>query len=157
MQRFVIGITLVMVAALAGAAPAEAARDKDDGIVWLLPTFYAGVQIVTSYPLVADPYLHARFKRVAGEGQRQVRMGERVKKPGTHQWGPYHYTKPVKLAVGEKVVFTSEHVLPCEPEIEPVGIVADMRIKMPGQPWSRWETWIADDQRLLDCTEVLPN
>ena len=105
----------------------------------------------------ADPYLHARFKRVSGEGQRQVRMGERVKKPGTHQWGSYHYTKPVKLRVGEKVVFTSEHALPCEPAVEPVGIVADMRVKKPGKPWSRWETWIADDQRLLDCEEVLPS
>jgi hypothetical protein len=155
MKRFAIGLTLTLVAALAGAAPADA--DKDGRIVWLLPTFYAGVQIVTNYPSAADPYMRARFKRVAGEGQRQVRMGERVKKPGTHQWGPYHYTKPVKLAVGEKVVFTSEHALPCEPEIEPIGIVADMRVKMPGKPWSRWETWIAGDQRLLDCEEVLPD
>ena len=154
MPRFAIALTLTLVAALAGAAPADA--EKDDGIVWLLPTYYAGVQIVTSYPTAADPYLHARFKRVSGEGQRQVRMGERWKKPGTHQWGRYHYTKPVKLQVGERVVFTSTHALPCEPKVEPVGIVADMRIKMPGKPWSKWETWIADDQRLLDCEEVLP-
>ena len=155
MKRIALVVLTLVVSALAGAAPADA--DKDDGIVWLLPTFYAGVQIVTNYSSAADPYLRARFKRVAGEGQRQVRMGERVKKPGTHQWGPYHYTKPVKLAVGEKVVFTSEHALPCEPAIEPIGIVADMRVKMPGKPWSRWETWIAGDQRLLDCEEVLPD
>ena len=155
MQRVAICLTLTLVAALAGAAPADA--DKDGRIVWLAFTAYAGVRIDTSYPTAKDPYLHARFKRLAGEGQRQVRMGERVKKPGTHQWGRYHYTKPVKLQVGERVVFTSQHALPCEPAVEPVGIVADMRVRMPGKPWSRWETWISDDQRLLDCEEVLPD
>jgi hypothetical protein len=154
-KRLVSALALILVAALAGTAPAAA--DKDDRIVWLVGTAYAGVRIDTSYPTAKDPYLHARFKRLGGEGQRQVRMGERWKKPGTHQWGRYHYTKPVKLQVGEKVVFTSEHALPCEPAVEPVGIVADMRVKMPGKPWSRWETWISDDQRLLDCEEVLPD
>ena len=125
--------------------------------MWLGGTGYAGVQIVTSYPTAADPYLHARFKRWGGEGQRQVRMGERHKRRGTHQWGRYRYTDPMALQVGEKVVFTTERTLPCEPAVEPLGIVAQMRVKLPGEPWSRWETWISDDQRLLDCTEVLPD
>jgi len=155
MRHLVAAVALVTVAGLAAPAPAEAGKDRP--IVWLGVTWYRSVQIATSYPTKDDPYLHARFKRVAGEGQRQVRMGERTKKPGTHQWGRYHYTEPVKLRVGEKVVFTSEHALPCEPEVEPVGIVADMRVKLPGEPWSKWETWIADDQRLLDCEEVLPD
>jgi hypothetical protein len=153
-KRLALALALALVV-LTVATPAQAG--KDDRIVWLGVTWYRSVQIATSYPTVDDPYLHAKFKRVAGEGQRQVRMGERTKKPGTHQWGRYHYTKPVKLRVGEKVVFTSEHALPCEPAVEPVGIVADMRVKLPGKPWSKWETWIADDQRLLDCEEVLPN
>ena len=63
--------------------------------------------------MAADPYLHARFKRVGGEGQRQVRMGERHKEAGVAPSGPEPYTKPVKLAVGEKVVFTTEASLPC--------------------------------------------
>jgi hypothetical protein len=153
-QRLVIALAVILLTAGTGAAPAAA--DRADRIVWLGGTAYAGVRIDTSYPTVTDPYLHARFKRWGGEGQRQVRMGERWKKPGTHQWGSYHYTKPVKIQVGEKVVFSSEHALPCEPAVEPVGIVADMRVKFPGQPWSEWETWISDDQRLLDCEEVLP-
>jgi hypothetical protein len=80
-------------------------------------------------------------------------MGERHKLPDSHQWEPYAYTKAVKLAVGEKVVFTTEATLPCEPAVEPVGITVDMRVKMPGKAWSRWETWITEDQRLLDCSE----
>jgi hypothetical protein len=152
-----LALALAAAVLLAAGAPSSARPARADRIVWLLPTWYAGVQIVTSYPTVDDPYLHARFKRVGGDGQRQVRMGERHKKPGTHQWGRYHYTDPVKLGVGEKVVFTSKHSLPCEPAVEPVGIVADMRVKLPGKPWSTWETWISDDQRLLDCTEELPD
>jgi len=155
MKRLVAAAAVVLVAGL--AAPSSAVEsDRADRIVWLGSTWYAGVQIATSYPTADDPYLHAKFKRVGGEGQRQVRIGERHKKPGTHQWGHYVYTKPVKLAVGEKVVFTSKAALPCEPAVKPIGIVADMRVKMPGKPWSEWETWISDDQRLLDCTEVLP-
>jgi hypothetical protein len=153
-RRLVVAVALALVAALAGTPPAHAGRA--DGIVWLGGTYYAGVQMVTSYPTADDPYLHARFKRVGGEGQRQVRMGERHKKAHSHQWGRYRYQQPVKLAVGEKVVFTSEASLPCEPAVEPVGIIVDMRVKKPGQPWSTWETWISDDQRLLDCEEVLP-
>ena len=154
MKCVAVVLIFALVVALGGTSPAHAA--EGDRIVWLVPNWYAGVQMATSYPTAADPYLHARFKRVGGEGQRQVRMGERHKKPNSHQWGPYAYTKPVKLAVGEKVVFTTEASLPCEPAVEPVGITVDMRVKMPGKPWSKWETWITDDQRLLDCTEVLP-
>jgi hypothetical protein len=130
-----------------------AAAGRPDRIDWLGVTWDAGVQMADSDPSASDPYLHARFKRVGGTGQRQVRMGERVKVPGTHHWGRYHYTRPVKLAVGEKVVFTTEHALPCEPAVEPVGIELQMRIKPQGKPWKRWVTWIATDQRLLDCSE----
>jgi hypothetical protein len=28
-----------------------------------------------------------------------------------------------------------------------------MRVKMPGKAWTRWETWIVEDDRLLDCSE----
>jgi hypothetical protein len=147
----VIGLVLAVVAALGLPGPAQAARPGR--IDWLITNWYAGVQMATSNPSAADPRLHARFKRVAGEGQRQVRMGERHKKPGSHQWGPYTYTEPVKLRVGEKVVFTTEAALPCEPAKEPIGITLDMRVKAPGKPWTRWETWIAEDHRLLDCSE----
>jgi len=149
--KVVIAVLLAVVAGVGGAAPVNAGQD--DRIDWLIPNWYAGVQMSDSYPSADDPYLHARFKRVGGEGQRQVRMGERHKKPGSHQWGPYRYTKPVKLLVGEKVVFTTERSLPCEPAKDPLGITLDMRVKMPGKAWSSWETWIATDQILLDCSE----
>ena len=87
MKRLAVVLTLALVAAFAGTSPAHAGGG--DRIAWLVPNWYAGVQMATSYPTAADPYLHARFKRVGGEGQRQVRMGERHKKPGSHQWGPY--------------------------------------------------------------------
>lgn len=158
MARVVAAVVLTLVAALAGTAPAQARPDDRDGrIRWLGGTGYAGVQIVTSYPTAEDPYLHARFKRWGGEGQRKVRIGERHRKPGTHQMSHYSYTRPVRLQVGEKVVLSSERALPCEPEVDPIGIVAQMRVKLPGKPWTGWETWIVDDQRLLDCEEVLPD
>jgi hypothetical protein len=151
MKRAVAALVLTLVAALVGAAPAQAGKRQH--IEWLVPNWFAGVQMATSNASATDPHLHARFKRVGGEGQRQVRMGERHKRPGSHQWGPYRYTKAVKLAVGEKVIFTTEAALPCEPAVEPIGIVLDMRVKMPGKPWSKWVTWITEDDRLLDCSE----
>jgi hypothetical protein len=144
---------IALVAALAlvliGTGPARAQRD--DGIDWGVSNWVAGVQMTTSFPSGTDPHLHVRFKRVGGDGQRQVRMGERQKVEGSHQWGPYRYTKPVRLLVGEKVVFTTEAALPCRPAREPLGIVVDMRIKAPGKAWSQWETWISEDHLLLDC------
>ena len=80
-------------------------------------------------------------------------MGERVKIQGTHRWGPYRYTKPVRLAVGQKVIFTTKHALPCEPAKDPVGIVMDMRIRPPGKGWNPWQTWYSTDQIRLDCSE----
>ena len=84
-EALAVGLTLSLVAALAGAPPADA--DKDDRIVGLLQL---GRRRADRHQLSAatDPYLHVRFKRVGGEGQRQVRMGERHKMTGTHQWGP---------------------------------------------------------------------
>jgi hypothetical protein len=150
-KRLALGSVLAMVAVLGPVAPVQAGQHRP--IDWLIANWYAGVQMATSNASAADPHLHARFKRVGGEGQRQVRMGERHKKPDSHQWGPYEYTRPVKLLVGEKVVFTTEAALPCEPAVEPIGITLDMRVKMPGKAWTRWETWIVEDDRLLDCSE----
>jgi hypothetical protein len=150
MKRVLVALALLLIATVVAAPGARAGRA--DRIAWLIPNWYAGVQMVTSDPSAADPHLHVRFKRVGGEGQRQVRMGERHKVAGSHQWGPYAYTKAVKLAVGEKVVFTTVAALPCEPAKEPIGTSVDMRVKMPGKPWSAWETWIVEDDFLLDCS-----
>ncbi len=152
LTTLVIALVVALAGALAGAAP-SATASRDDGIDWGISNWFAGVQMTTSFPSATDPHIHVRFKRVGGEGQRQVRMGERHKINGTHRWGPYRYTKAVKLQVGEKVVFTTKRALPCEPAKEPLGIVVDMRVKMPGKPWSAWETWISEDHILLDCSE----
>jgi hypothetical protein len=151
MKSLVAAAALALAASFAGASPADA--DQGDRIDWLLPNWVAGVQMATSDLSPADPHSHVRFKRVGGEGQRQVRMGERHKKPDSHQWAPYTYTKAVKLQVGDRVVFTSQASLPCEPAREPFGISVDMRVKMPGKAWSHWETWISEDHYLLDCTD----
>ncbi len=151
MKRLVAGLALTLAAVLVSTPTATAADSRP--IDWGIANWVAGVQMTTSFPSATDPRVHVRFKRVGGEGQRQVRMGERHKIPGTHQWGRYTYTRAVKLKVGEKVVFTTEAALPCEPAKEPLGIVVDMRIKQPGKPWSRWETWIAEDHILLPCDE----
>ncbi|WP_028652861.1 hypothetical protein [Nocardioides halotolerans] len=150
MERLVAGLALALVAVLPGAQPAAAG---DRHIDWGIANWVAGVQMTTSFPSATDPHVHVRFKRVGGNGQRQVRMGERHKLEGSHRWSPYSYAKPVKLRVGEKTVFTTDGALPCEPAKEPLGLVVDMRIKKPGKAWSRWETWISEDHFLLDCTE----
>lgn len=153
MKRLVVALALVLGAAVAAPSGPAVAAAGSGRIDWFLTNWVAGVQMTDSDPSASDPYLHARFKRVGGDGQRLVRMGERVKIRGTHRWGPYVYTKPVRLAVGQKVIFTTEHALPCEPAKDPVGIVMDMRIKPPGKDWRPWVTWSATDQILLDCTE----
>jgi hypothetical protein len=148
-KRAAAAVVLTLVAALASTAPALAGKQRH--IEWGIANWNAGVQMATSEPSATDPHLHVRFKRVGGEGQRQVRMGERHKVPGTHRWGPYRYTRAVKLQVGEKVVFTTKAALPCEPAKDPLGIAVDMRVKMPGKPWSDWESWIVEDHILLPC------
>ena len=45
-------------------------------------------------------------------------MGERHKRPGTHQWGPYEYTKAVKLTVG-RLVLTLDHAAPDRADLVP--------------------------------------
>jgi hypothetical protein len=154
MKRLVAALALLLAASLVGspAAPA-AAPARAGGIDWGLSNWVAGVQMTTSSPSATDRQLHVRFKRVGGEGQRQVRMGERAKREGTHQWTPYAFTEAVKLAVGEKVVFTTVNALVCEPGKDPVGVRLDLRIKPPGKPWGRWETWVSEDDYLLDCTQ----
>ena len=151
MKRLVAFASIVLVAALLAPGPATAGQHRH--IQWSVANWFAGVQMTTSDASASDPHLHARFKRVGGEGQRQVRMGERHKVPGTHHWGPYHYQKAVKLQVGQKVVFTTKAALPCEPEIAPIGITLDMRVKLPGKAWTKWVSWIVEDDRLLDCTD----
>jgi hypothetical protein len=155
MKRVFVALALALVLTAAVAAPSapSAAAAGSGRIDWFLTNWAAGVQMTDSTPSASDPYVHARFKRVGGDGQRAVRMGERVKIPGTHRWGPYHYTKAVRLKVGQKVIFTTKHALPCEPAKDPVGIAMDMRIKPPGKPWGPWVTWSTSDNILLDCSE----
>lgn len=141
-------VAALVAALLAVASPATAG--KDEGIVWSVADWAAGVQMYTSEPSATDPRIHAKFNRVGGEGLREVRVGERHKVPGTHHWGPYTYSTK-RLAVGERYVFTTEAALPCEPAKEPVGVTLDMRIKPPGKPWRDWQTWITGDYILLDC------
>ena len=150
MKRLVTALCLTLVAAVAGAQPATAGERPID---WGIANWVAGVQMTTSFPTASDPQVHVRFKRVGGDGQRQVRMGERHKVEGSHRWTRYTYTRAVKLRVGQKVVFTTQRALPCEPAREPLGLVVDMRIKQPGKPWSAWQTWISEDHFLLDCAE----
>jgi hypothetical protein len=153
MKRLVVVLALVLTAAVAAPSGQVTAAPGSGRIKWSLTNWAAGVQMTDSDPSATDPYVHARFKRVGGDGLREVRMGERVKVPGTHRWGPYRYTKPVRLKVGQKVIFTTEHALPCEPAKEPLGIAMDMRIKPPGKGWGPWVTWTTSDYILLDCTE----
>jgi hypothetical protein len=149
MERLLAMLVIGLTAIVATTSPATAGQHRH--IDWGVADWVAGVQMTTSFPSATDPHVHARFKRVGGQGQRQVRMGERHKIAGTHRWGPYRYTKAVKLQVGQKVVFTTERALPCEPAKEPLGIVVDMRVKQPRRAWSDWETWIAEDHILLSC------
>jgi hypothetical protein len=153
MKRLVVVLALVLTATLGASSSPTAAAAGPGRIDWFLTNWAAGVQMTDSNPTALDPYVHARFKRVGGDGQRAVRMGERVKIPGTHRWGPYHYTKAVRLKVGQKVIFTTEHALPCEPAKDPVGIAMDMRIKQPGKAWGPWVTWSTSDNIRLDCSE----
>jgi hypothetical protein len=149
MKRLVAALALTLVAVAASASTATAGDSRR--IDWGVANWVAGVQMTTSFPSASDPHVHVRFKRVGGEGQRQVRMGERHKIPGTHRWGHYKYTRAVKLAIGEKVVFTTKAALPCEPAKEPLGITVDMRVKKQGKPWSAWESWIVENHILLPC------
>jgi hypothetical protein len=149
MRRLVVLLALLLPAL--AAAPATAGGHS--GIDWGPANWAAGVQMYTSDPSATDPYIHVRFKRVGGVGQRQVKMGEREKVEGSHRWGRYHFTRPEKLAVGRKVVWTTKSALPCEPAREPVGVVLQMRIKQPGKGWSAWTNWVSEDYFLLDCTD----
>jgi hypothetical protein len=144
-----LGLTLAVTVAWTTPALAGGSRNVD----WGPANWSAGVQMYLSEPSATDLHVHVRFKRVGGEGLREVRMGEREKVAGTHHYGPYRYTHPVRLDVGEKVVFTTEGALVCEPAKAPVGVTIDMRIKQPGRPWGRWVTWVSADDRLLDCDQ----
>jgi hypothetical protein len=153
MNRLVAALALVLAAVVAAPSGPVAAAAGSGRIDWFLTNWAAGVQMTDSDPSAADPHAHVRFKRVGGDGQREVRMGERVKVSGTHRWGPYRYTRPVLLRVGQKVIFTTKHALPCEPAKDPLGITMDMRIKAPGKGWGDWVSWATSDYILLDCSE----
>jgi hypothetical protein len=139
--------TVAAVAVLAGPATAGPAPQ----LHYFISNDVRQVLMQEAEPSPEDPFVHVRFKRYGGDGQRQVRMGERHKKPGSHQWGRYGFTRPEKLMVGEKVVYTTQASLPCEPAKEPIGVKLEMRYKLPGEPWSGWRAWVSSDYILLPC------
>ena len=145
---FVLAL-LLSVALLGPPGPATAARG--DRIEWDIPNWAAGVQMATSNPTETDPHVHGRFKRVGGDGQRQVRMAERHWRKDVKRWSRWRYHGPVKLAVGEKVVFTTDVAMVCEPRKQPVSVRLSMRIKPQGKAWKPWQTWIATDLYLMEC------
>jgi hypothetical protein len=105
------------------------------------------VRMHDTEPTAADPFVHVKFKRYGGDGQRQVRIAERYKKPTT----ALDYSKAVKLRVGEKVVFTTERSLQCDPGTRPLQVDKQMRVKLPGKPWQEWVTWTSSTQFVLEC------
>ena len=117
------------------------------GLDWEYSNDARQVLMQDTEPTAADPYVHVRFKRYGGEGQRQVRIAERHKSPTK----AFHYSKAVKLQVGQKVVFTTEGFLPCEPARDPLQVDKQMRIKLPGKPWQEWVTWSSSTQFIMEC------
>ena len=149
-------LVAVLAAGLAGACAVVGLAAPGSAVPAPRPQFYTSndarqVLMQEAEPSQEDPFVHVRFKRYGGDGQRQVRMGERHKKAGSHQWGPYGFTRPEKLAVGEKVVYTTQASLPCEPAKAPVGVKLELRYKLPGRPWSGWRAWVTSDYILLTC------
>jgi hypothetical protein len=151
-MKRIAAVLTTLTAMVLGIAP-SATAGGNDGIDWGVANWAAGVQMYDSEPSATDPHVHVRFKRVGGAGEREVRMGERHKLPDSHRFGAYSYTEPVRLEVGQKVVFTTEGALPCEPAKEPMGVKLDMRIKPPGRPWSHWVTYVYSDWFLMDCSD----
>ena len=149
-----LAVLLVLAVALVGAAPpGPATAGRDDGIDWGVANWAAGVQMYTSEPSATDRHVHVRFKRVGGQGQRQVRLAERHWLKSQKRWSRWTRHGPTKLAVGGKVVYTTDASLPCEPRKQPLGVRLDMRIKPPGMAWKAWTTWVASDWYLLDCSQ----
>lgn len=146
MKRLVAVLTLALAAAvLPSSGPAAAARPDWSGF----PTDYSQVLFDESNPSAHDLHLHFKFKRFGGKGLREVRIRERAANPVT-KW----YTHPAeRLAKGEKAVFTTQAALTCAPEVSPVQYEMQMRVRMPGRPWTGWEVYIGGAHRILDCVE----
>ncbi|MBC2932824.1 hypothetical protein [Nocardioides sp. zg-1228] len=150
MQRLVLGVVVAVLATLVAPAPAQARKDRSDAIPYgVIP--YSGVLIGVSEPSLVDHRVRVKFRRVGGRGQRHVRVGERHKLPGTFRWSRYRYTDVVELGVGEKFIFTTEGALPCAPARDPLGIVVEMKVKIPGKPWPSWRVYRRADHLLHDC------
>jgi hypothetical protein len=105
------------------------------------------VRMFTTEPSAADGHVHVKFKRYGGMGQRQVRIAELQRHPVT----PLTYSDPVKLQVGEAAVFTTGGSIPCEPARRPLHVQMQMRIKLPGRPWERWQNWAVVTHFILEC------
>ena len=150
MKRLAVALAVLLAATLGGSAGRATAGPAGD-IDWGVANWAAGVQMATSWPSETDPHVHGRFKRVGGDGQRQVRMAERHWRKDVKRWSAWSYHGPVKLAVGEKVVFTTDAALVCEPRKQPVGVRLEMRNKPQGKPWKQWQTWSMSDYYLMEC------
>lgn len=148
MKRFVVLVVLSLLSAAflsGGTSSAQSAAHND----WEWSNQGRQVLIQDTEPTAADPRVHVKFKRYGGDGQRQVRILERQMRPAT----PWIVHKPEKLQIGEKAVFTTEGVLPCEPAKRPLVVLEQMRVKIPGKPWEHWVTWVSRTDVILDCTE----
>ena len=145
MKRLVAVLALALAAAvLPSSGPAAAARYD-----WSEPTDYRQVLFSQSNPSAHDLHLHFKFKRYGGKGLREVRIRERAGNP-VRSW----YTHPaVRLEKGEKAVFTTKAAMACEPALQPVQYDMQMRIRLPGKPWSDWLGYIGGANRILDCDE----
>ncbi len=141
---FAAALVGALVAVVLPAGPASA---QPAGRDWLWANDARQVAMHETDPTAADPYVHVKFKRYGGEGQRQVRILEQQRRPTT----PVRYSKAVKLLVGEKVVFTTKGSMPCEPEKRPLRVDLQLRFKLPGKPWERWITWTSSTHVLMEC------
>jgi hypothetical protein len=146
MKSLVVATALLLAAAVAGPS-SPAAAQRAERYDWQWSNDARQVVMHDTEPTAADPHVHVKFKRHGGEGQRQVRIAERHKRPTTK----FHYSRAVKLQVGERVVFTTKGFLPCEPARDPLQVDKQMRIKLPGQPWQEWVTWSSSTIFIMEC------
>jgi hypothetical protein len=149
-KRLVAVLSLVLAAAvLPAGGPAAAQHAPSARYDWFEPTDYRQVLFYETEPSAHDLHLHFKFKRYGGKGLREVRIRERAGNP-VQSW----YTHPaVRLEKGEKAVFTTEAAMACAPALQPVQYDMQMRIRLPGKPWSPWLGYIGGANRILDCTE----
>ncbi len=141
-------VTLVALALTAAVLlpSGPAAAERYD---WFPSGDYSQVVFSQTEPSAHDLHLHFKFKRYGGKGLREVRIRERAGNP-VQAW----YTHPaVRLEKGEKAVFTTRAAMACEPALQPVQYDMQMRVRMPGKPWSDWLGYIGGANRILDCVE----